>query len=84
MPTDSYSATPTASPSGIAALADYVHERGLKLGIYSDAGRHTCGGRLGSFGHEYQDALQYARWGVDYLKYDWCETENINARVPTR
>lgn len=67
-------------PSGIAALADYVHERGLKLGIYSDAGRHTCGGRLGSFGHEYQDALQYARWGVDYLKYDWCETENINAR----
>ncbi len=66
-------------PSGIAALADYVHERGLKLGIYSDAGRHTCGGR-GSFGHEYQDALQYARWGVDYLKYDWCETENINAR----
>lgn len=67
-------------PSGIKALADYVHERGLKLGIYSDAGRHTCGGRLGSFGHEYQDALQYARWGVDYLKYDWCETENINAR----
>ncbi len=57
-----------------------MHERGLKLGIYSDAGRHTCGGRLGSFGHEYQDALQYARWGVDYLKYDWCETENINAR----
>lgn len=67
-------------PSGIGALADYVHERGLKLGIYSDAGRHTCGGRLGSFGHEYQDALQYARWKVDYLKYDWCETENINAR----
>lgn len=67
-------------PSGMKALADYVHERGLKLGIYSDAGRHTCGGRLGSFGHEYQDALQYARWGIDYLKYDWCETENINAR----
>lgn len=66
-------------PSGIAALADYIHQRGLKLGIYSDAGRKTCGGRPGSFGHEYQDALQYARWGVDYLKYDWCETENINA-----
>lgn len=67
-------------PSGIKALADYVHERGLKLGIYSDAGTHTCGGRLGSLGHEYQDALQYARWGIDYLKYDWCSTDNINAK----
>ena len=65
---------------GIKALADYCHNRGLKLGIYSDAGRQTCGGRPGSFGHEYQDALQYARWGVDYLKYDWCNTEDINAR----
>ncbi len=65
---------------GIAALAEYCHNRGLKLGIYSDAGRQTCGGRPGSFGHEYQDALQYARWGVDYLKYDWCNTENINAQ----
>lgn len=67
-------------PSGIKALADYVHERGLKLGIYSNAGTHTCGGRLGSLGHEYQDALQYARWGIDYLKYDWCSTDNINAK----
>lgn len=67
-------------PSGIKALADYVHERELKLGIYSDAGTHTCGGRLGSLGHEYQDALQYARWGIDYLKYDWCSTDNINAK----
>ena len=67
-------------PSGIKALADYVHERGLKLGIYSDAGTHTCGGRLGSLVHEYQDALQYARWGIDYLKYDWCSTDNINAK----
>ncbi len=65
-------------PSGMGALADYIHSKGLKFGIYSDAGRKTCGGRPGSFGHEYQDALQYARWGVDYLKYDWCETENIN------
>ena len=55
-------------PSGIKALADYVHSRGLKFGIYSDAGRLTCGGRPGSQGHEYQDALAYARWGVDYLK----------------
>lgn len=67
-------------PSGIAALAEYCHNRGLKLGIYSDAGWQTCGGRPGSYGHEYQDALQYARWGIDYLKYDWCSTENINAR----
>ena len=59
-------------------MADYVHSKGLKIGIYSDAGRKTCGGRPGSFGHEYQDALQYARWGIDYLKYDWCETEDIN------
>ncbi|WP_291530586.1 glycoside hydrolase family 27 protein [Bacteroides sp. UBA939] len=71
-------ADPVKFPSGIKALADYVHARGLKLGIYSDAGRKTCGGRPGSFGHEYQDALQYARWGIDYLKYDWCESEDIN------
>ncbi len=72
-------ADPVKFPSGIKALADYVHSKGLKIGIYSDAGRKTCGGRPGSFGHEYQDALQYARWGIDYLKYDWCETEDINA-----
>jgi len=65
---------PKRFPSGIRALADYVHARGLKLGIYSDAGTKTCGGRPGSQGHEYQDALQYARWSVDYLKYDWCNT----------
>lgn len=69
---------PIKFPSGMKALADYVHAKGLKLGIYSDAGRKTCGGRPGSFGHEYQDALQYAKWGIDYLKYDWCETEDIN------
>jgi alpha-galactosidase len=67
-------------PSGIKALADYVHSRGLKFGIYSDAGRLTCGGRPASQGHEYQDALAYARWGVDYLKYDWCNTGERNAR----
>lgn len=65
-------------PSGIKALADYVHSKGLKLGIYSDAGRLTCQGHPGSLGHEYQDALMYARWEVDYLKYDWCNTENVN------
>lgn len=65
-------------PSGMKALADYVHSRGLKLGIYSDAGNTTCAGRPGSRGHEYQDAQTYAEWGIDYLKYDWCDTENIN------
>lgn len=65
-------------PSGMKALADYVHSKGLKLGIYSDAGTKTCAGRAGSRGYEYQDALTYARWGIDYLKYDWCATENVN------
>lgn len=66
-------------PSGIKALADYIHAKGLKFGIYSDAGYQTCGGFPGSLGHEYQDARQYAAWGVDYLKYDWCNTGNQNA-----
>ena len=61
-------------PSGIKALADYVHSKGLKFGIYSDAGTMTCAKRPGSIGHEYQDAKQYASWGVDYLKEDWCNT----------
>ncbi|MBB5328913.1 alpha-galactosidase [Tunturiibacter gelidoferens] len=61
-------------PSGIKALADYVHSKGLKFGIYTDAGAMTCAKRLGSIGHEYQDAKQYANWGVDYLKEDWCNT----------
>jgi alpha-galactosidase len=69
----------TKFPSGVKALADYVHSKGLKFGIYSDAGMKTCGGRPGSQGHEFQDALTYARWGVDYLKYDWCNTGTRNA-----
>ena len=72
-------ADPQLFPSGMKALADYVHSKGLKFGLYSDAGSKTCAGRPGSQGHEYQDALQYARWGVDYLKYDWCSTEKRNA-----
>jgi alpha-galactosidase len=74
-------AHPQRFPSGIKALADYVHSRGLKFGIYSDAGSTTCGGNPGSLGHEYQDARQYAAWGVDYLKYDWCNTTTQNARA---
>jgi alpha-galactosidase len=66
-------------PTGMKALADYVHSKGLKLGIYSDAGSKTCGGRPGSRGYENQDALTYALWGVDYLKYDWCNTDSLNA-----
>jgi alpha-galactosidase len=67
-------ADPKRFPSGIKALADYIHAKGLKFGIYSDAGKKTCAGRPGSRGFEYQDARQYAAWGVDYLKYDWCST----------
>jgi alpha-galactosidase len=71
-------------PSGIKALADYVHSKGLKFGIYSDAGRLTCGGRPGSRGYEFQDAAQYAKWGIDYLKYDWCNTGTQNAEASYR
>ncbi len=65
-------ADPQRFPAGIRALADYVHSQGLKFGIYSDAGTGTCENRPGSRGYEFQDARQYAAWGVDYLKYDWC------------
>ena len=71
---------PARFPSGMKALADYVHSKGLKLGIYSDAGSKTCGGKPGSRGHEYQDALTYAQWGIDYLKYDWCNVEGLKAQ----
>jgi alpha-galactosidase len=74
-------ADPQRFPSGIKALADYVHSVGLKFGIYSDAGSKTCEGRPGGLGHEYQDALQYAAWGVDYLKYDWCNTTTQDAKA---
>ena len=59
------------------ALADYVHGKGLKLGIYSSPGPNTCAGYEGSFGHEAQDAKTWAAWGIDYLKYDWCGARNI-------
>jgi alpha-galactosidase len=73
-------ADPVHFPSGMKALSDYVHSKGLKFGIYSDAGALTCAHRSGSQGHEYQDALTYARWGVDYLKYDWCSTGSRNGQ----
>jgi alpha-galactosidase len=59
------------------ALADYVHSRGLKFGIYSSPGLHTCAGYEGSYAHEAQDAETYAGWGVNYLKYDWCSAGRL-------
>lgn len=59
-------------PNGIKYVADYLHERGLKLGIYSDAAEYTCGGVCGSIGYEDVDAKDFADWGVDLLKYDYC------------
>lgn len=73
-------ADPERFPSGMKALADYVHSKGLKFGLYSDAGTKTCAGRPGSKGHEELDARTYAEWGVDYLKYDWCNTEGQDTR----
>ncbi len=72
-------ADPKKFPSGMKALADYIHSKGLKFGIYNCAGSKTCGGYPGSRGHEYQDARTYASWDVDYLKYDWCNTTKLNA-----
>ena len=71
----------TRFPHGIKALADYVHSKGLKFGIYTDAGRKTCQGRPGTYGHEVQDARTYAAWGVDYVKEDWCNAEGLVAPV---
>lgn len=58
-------------PSGMKALGDYLHSKGFKFGVYSDAGYQTCALYPGSRGHEFQDAYTYSQWGVDYLKYDW-------------
>lgn len=76
------SADPARFPSGIRALAQDVHARGLLFGIYATPGRFTCGelynhypGQLGSLGHEAADAQTFADWGVDYLKYDWCKAD---------
>jgi alpha-galactosidase len=68
-------------PSGLDKLADYIHSKGLKFGIYSDAGTGTCQNRPGSRGYEFQDARQYAAWGVDYLKYDWCNHSTQNSEA---
>jgi len=72
---------PQRFPHGMKAVGDYIHSLGLKFGVYSDAGSKTCAGRPGGLGHEYQDAVQYAAWGVDYLKYDWCNTSTQDAKA---
>ncbi|KAI3982784.1 hypothetical protein MKX01_010267 [Papaver californicum] len=75
----------SAFPSGIKALADYVHSKGLKLGIYSDAGIFTCSKQMrGSLGHEEQDAKTFASWGVDYLKYDNCHNTGTSPKERNR
>lgn len=68
---------PNSKFPDMKALADYVHSKGLKLGIYSSPGPKTCGGYAGSYGHENQDAETYAKWGIDYLKYDWCSARYV-------
>ncbi len=67
-------------PHGMKYVADYIHSKGLKFGIYSCAGSKTCAGRPGGRGHEFQDARTYASYGVDYLKYDWCNTTTQEAK----
>ncbi|MFF0789198.1 NPCBM/NEW2 domain-containing protein [Streptomyces spiralis] len=73
---------PVRFPNGIKAVADYVHSKGLKLGIYTSAGTKTCNsaGFPGALGHEYSDARQFADWGVDYLKYDNCNNQGVDAK----
>ncbi|MDQ0954492.1 alpha-galactosidase [Streptomyces phaeochromogenes] len=74
---------PVRFPGGIKAVADYVHAKGLKLGIYTSAGTKTCNdaGFPGALGHEYSDAQQFADWGVDYLKYDNCNNQGVDAKL---
>lgn len=72
-------ADPVRFPSGMKFLADYLHERGLKLGIYSSSGALTCAGYPGSYNHEEIDAKTYAEWGIDYLKYDACGEKGGNS-----
>jgi alpha-galactosidase len=74
-------ADPARFPSGIKALADEIHSKGLKLGIYTDAGTLTCQKRPGSLNHELQDMKTYAAWGVDYVKIDWCYAEGLDPQV---
>ena len=71
---------PQRFPNGIKPLVDYAHSKGLKFGLYSDAGTHTCAGRPGSLGYEEIDAKTYSDWEVDYIKYDNCNNEGISSK----
>ncbi len=75
---------PKKFPNGMKAVADYVHSKGLKLGIYSDAAQLTCGGCTASYGFEEQDARTFASWGIDYLKYDYCNAPEDSATARHR
>ncbi|MGH9486711.1 MAG: glycoside hydrolase family 27 protein [Terriglobales bacterium] len=68
---------PNSKFPDMKALAEYVHSKGLKLGLYSSPGPRTCAGYTGSYNHEAQDARTYAAWGIDYLKYDWCSASQV-------
>ena len=74
-------ADPDKFPSGMKALGDFIHSLGLKYGIYNCAGTLTCQRYPGGRGHEFEDARLYASWGVDYVKYDWCNTGTANAQA---
>ena len=73
---------PNARFKDMKGLANYVHDLGLKIGLYSSPGPWTCGGCAGSYGYEKQDAESYAKWGFDYLKYDWCSYGNVINGLP--
>jgi alpha-galactosidase len=71
---------PKKFPHGMKELVNYVHSKGLKFGLYNCAGTKTCAGYPDTRGYEYQDARFYASLGIDYLKFDWCNTDGINAK----
>lgn len=73
-------ADPQKFPHGMKYVSDYVHSKGLKFGLYNCAGTKTCAGYPGTRGYEYQDARLYASLGTDYLKFDWCSSDGINAK----
>ena len=73
---------PKKFPNGMKALADYIHNKGLKFGIYTDIADYTCGGKVGSYGYEEKDAQTFAQWGVDYIKCDYCNApEDKNSAI---
>ena len=72
---------PERFSNGMKPLADYIHSKGLKFGVYTDAGRMTCAKRPGSYEHEAQDIKTYAEWGVDYVKIDWCHADGLDPEV---